>query len=221
MIVAPMTPRLTDRFGANRAVAAGMACLALAFFGISFTTVHTTYPQIIFFVAILTAGVALTMSPMTAAIMSAVPPNRAGAGSAMNDATREMGAALGVAVIGSVAASRYSRGISGVVATLSPRDAASARTSLGSALQTAARLPGNAGARLASAADHAFVAGVHWAALTGAALAAVATFAVLRWLPEELPHEGANAGAVGAAEDAAQLGLGGVPPVFADTAKSR
>ena len=48
------------------------------------------------------------MSPMTASIMSAVPARRAGAGSAMNDATRELGAALGIAVLGSVAASRYS-----------------------------------------------------------------------------------------------------------------
>ena len=51
---------------------------------------------------------ALAMSPMTAAIMSAVPARRAGAGSAMNDATRELGAALGVAVLGSIAASQYS-----------------------------------------------------------------------------------------------------------------
>ena len=47
------------------------------------------------------------MSPMTASIMAAVPARRAGAGSAMNDATRELGAALGIAVLGSVAASRY------------------------------------------------------------------------------------------------------------------
>ena len=54
-------------------------------------------------------GIALAMSPMTASIMSAVPARRAGAGSAMNDATRELGAALGVAVLGSVAASRVQR----------------------------------------------------------------------------------------------------------------
>jgi EmrB/QacA subfamily drug resistance transporter len=217
MIVAPMTPRLSDRYGANRAVAAGMALIAIAFLGMSFTTVNTDYPQILVFVGILTAGIALTMSPMTGAIMSAVPPRRAGAGSAMNDATREMGAALGVAVIGSIAASRYSRGISGAIASLSPADQSAARTSLGAALQTARHLPAEAAARLTSAADHAFVSGVHWATLTGTVLATVATFAVWRWLPHELPHEGANAGAVEAAEDAAQLGLAGVPPIFADT----
>src|SRR5258708_31595943 len=56
---------------------------------------------------------------MRAQIMSAVPPRRAGAGSAMNDATRELGAALGIAVLGSLAASRYSSVVRHLVAGLS------------------------------------------------------------------------------------------------------
>ena len=69
--------------------------------------VHSAYAFMVICFIPLTGGIALTMSPMTASIMSAVPPRRAGAGSAMNDATRELGAALGIAVLGSVAASRY------------------------------------------------------------------------------------------------------------------
>ena len=71
-------------------------------------------------------GIALSMSPMTASIMSAVPPRRAGAGSAMNDATRELGAALGIAVLGSVAASRYASSIAPALRGLSRSDQASA-----------------------------------------------------------------------------------------------
>ena len=48
---------------------------------------------------------------MTSSMMSAVPPNRAGQGSSMNDATRELGAALGVAVLGSIATSHYATAI--------------------------------------------------------------------------------------------------------------
>ena len=69
--------------------------------------VHSPYAFMVVCFIPLTGGIALTMSPMTASIMSAVPARRAGAGSAMNDATRELGAALGIAVLGSVAASRY------------------------------------------------------------------------------------------------------------------
>ena len=77
-------------------------------------------------------GIALTMSPMTAAIMSSVPPRRAGAGSAMNDATRELGAALGVAVLGSIAASQYTSHLHDALDVIpaSARDAASSSIAL-------------------------------------------------------------------------------------------
>ena len=109
----------------------------------------------------LVTGIGLTMSPMTAAIMSAVPPRRAGAGSAMNDATRELGAALGVAVLGSVAASRYTSGIDPVLADLPVADRGEAATSLASALQAASHLPADAAARVTDVAEHAFMIGVH------------------------------------------------------------
>src|SRR5205807_6934869 len=117
--------------GANRAVGSGMALVAVGFLAFSFLGVHTPYLYVLFCVLFLVSGIALTMSPMTAAIMSAVPPRRAGAGSAMNDATRELGAALGVAVLGSVAASRYSSGIKGAIAHLTGADQAAVRSSLG------------------------------------------------------------------------------------------
>jgi hypothetical protein len=157
----------------------------------------------------LMSGIALTMSPMTAAIMSAVPPRRAGAGSAMNDATRELGAALGVAVLGSVAASRYGAGIQSAIRHLAPADQASARASLGTALQTARRLPQGSATRLVSAADHAFVSGIHFAAITGAVLAGCASLLVLRFLPRHIVQHGAVHGAVEAAEDMAELRLAG------------
>jgi EmrB/QacA subfamily drug resistance transporter len=219
MIVAPLTPRITARLGANRTVATGLGFVSVGFLSLSFLKVDTSYLYVLCCMLLLVSGIALTMSPMTAAIMSAVPPRRAGAGSAMNDATRELGAALGVAVLGSVAASRYSAGISDAIAHLSPADQTAARTSLGGALQTAARLPKDVGARLISDADHAFVSGVHFAALTGSFLAACAALLVLRFLPRHIAQHGAVRGPVEAAEDMAGLGLAGTPPVPADTAE--
>ena len=217
MIVSPLTPRIIARLGANRTVSTGMALVSLGFVSFSFLTVHTAYLYVLLCVFFLMCGIALTMSPMTAAIMSAVPPRRAGAGSAMNDATRELGAALGVAVLGSVAASRYSSGIKGAIAHLSPADQAAARTSLGTALQTATRLPHDVAARLISDADHAFVSGIHFAAITGAVLAGCASLMVLRFLPRHIAQHGAVRSAGSAAEDMAELGLAGIPPVFADS----
>ena len=192
-----------------------MGLVAFGFLLFSRLEVDTSYGYVLLCVFFLMSGIALTMSPMTAAIMSAVPPRRAGAGSAMNDATRELGAALGVAVLGSVAASRYSSGISDAIAHLSPADQAAARTSLGSALQAAQHLPSDVANQLVSSAEHAFVSGIHLAALTGAVLAACASMLVLRFLPRQIGQHTGPHGAAEAAEDVAQLGLAGTPPIFA------
>jgi ABC-type transport system involved in cytochrome c biogenesis permease subunit len=135
----------------------------------------------------------------------------------MNDATRELGAALGVAVLGSIAASKYSAGLAPAIAHLPAAIQAEATTSLGGALEAAARLPAAAAGQLTSAANHAFVSGIHIAALAGAALAACASLLVMRFLPRDIPQQGAAHGPLEAAEDIAELALAGVPPVFADT----
>jgi EmrB/QacA subfamily drug resistance transporter len=216
MIVSPLTPRIVARLGSNRTVAMGMSLVSLGFLSFAFIGVHTPYAYVLLCVLFLVSGIALTMSPMTAAIMSAVPPRRAGAGSAMNDATRELGAALGVAVLGSIAASRYGSGISNAIAPLTPADQSAARTSLGAALQTASHLPSDLAAHVTSAANQAFVSGIHVAAFSGACLAAGAAMMVWRFLPHRIAQHGALASPAAAAEDAAELALAGVPPVFAD-----
>ena len=172
LIVAPMTPRIVGRIGVNRTVGLGMSLVSIGFLSFTLLKVDTSYLYVLVCMLVLISGIALTISPMTAAIMSVVPPRRAGAGSAMNDATRELGAALGVAVLGSVAASRYSAGIAHAIAPLAPGDQATASASLGAALQTAGRLPQNLAGPLVSAAEHAFVDGIHLAAFTGSVLCA-------------------------------------------------
>jgi hypothetical protein len=157
---------------------------------------------------------ALAMSPMTAAIMSAVPSRRAGSGSAMNDATRELGAALGVAVMGSVAASRYSSRLGQVTAGLPHAATAQARTSLADAIGAAHRLPSALGQKLTTGADLAFIDGIHFAVITGAGLAFIAALTVLRYLPRQIDHDTSLHGPIESAESTAELGLGGVLPAF-------
>ncbi|HMK12931.1 MAG TPA: hypothetical protein VK461_15175, partial [Acidimicrobiales bacterium] len=85
------------------------------------------------------------------------------------------------------------------------------------ALQTAARLPQDLAGPLVSAAEHAFVNGIHIAAFTGAVLCACAALAVLKFMPRQIEQRGAMHDAVSAAEDMAELGIAGVLPVFADS----
>ena len=111
-------------------IATGLALFTLL-------TPHTSYAYVVVCVVPLTAGIALSMSPMTASIMMAVPARRAGAGSAMNDATRELGAALGIAVLGSIAASKYASKIAPFLRGLSPADKSTASTSIAGAHRVA------------------------------------------------------------------------------------
>src|SRR3954469_22417094 len=140
ILVSPMTPRLSARFGANRVVSAGMASVAGGLLMFRGLTPHTPYWYVLISIVPLVSGIALSMSPMTASIMSAVPARRAGAGSAMNDATRELGAAFGIALMGSLAASRYSASLAPVTAHLPRSVQRQAGVSLADALAAADKL---------------------------------------------------------------------------------
>jgi Na+/melibiose symporter-like transporter len=216
IIVAPMTPRLNRRLGAHRTVAFGMCCIALALFLFRGLGPSTSYWRILASLVPLVVGMALSMSPMTAAIMSAVPARRAGAGSAMNDATRELGAALGIAVMGSVAASQYTRQLDSLTTGLPAAVRSQASSSLADALDAAAKLPAAAGQALTTGAQSAFIDGIHTAVTVGSVLALVAAFTVYRYLPKQLPGDASLHGPLESMEEMAELGVAGVPPVFAD-----
>ncbi len=214
IIVAPLTPRLSARFGANRAVAGGMALIAgglLLFRGLDG---NTPYWYVLICVFAFVSGMALTMSPMTAAIMSAVPARRAGAGSAMNDATRELGASLGVAVLGSVAASHFTSQMAGLTEGLPEAARTTAESSLSGAFQTASTLPAEAARALHTGAELAFLDGLHLAVAVGAILAALAGVLAYRFLPKVLSTGTALHDEVSAMETTAEL-IGGVEPIYA------
>jgi Na+/melibiose symporter-like transporter len=189
VLVATRTPRLAARFGAHRVVATGMSLVALGLLMFRGLGTDTSYLYVFACIVPLTTGIAMAMSPMTASIMSAVPARRAGTGSAMNDATRELGAALGVAVLGSLAASRYAHSLNRVIDTIPTGSRSAARASLPSAIQHSKSLAGPEAAAVTSAAQHAFVDGIHFAVTVAAALAATAAVVVYRYLPHEATHE--------------------------------
>lgn len=136
-IVSNRSARIARRFGTKRTVALGVAMAGTAFLYMSLVyTVDTTYFPWVFIGQILqAAGIGLAISPATSAVMSSVPVAKAGVGSAMNDTTRQLGGALGVAVLGTVATSIYLNGVAPLEASLSPE--AFGAVALG--LQTAIR----------------------------------------------------------------------------------
>ena len=119
MIVAPLSPRFVHRFGTKLVVAAGMALTTLGLLLMSFVSADTSYPQLAWRMVVMACGLALTMAPATESIMGSLPLAKAGVGSAVNDTTRQVGGALGVAVLGSVFTSIYG---SRVIDSLSTSD---------------------------------------------------------------------------------------------------
>jgi MFS family permease len=123
------------------------------------------------------------MAPATDSVMGAVPEEKAGVASAMNDVTRQVGGALGTAIVGSLIASFYSSRISDDVASLPESAQSAAQDSIGQANAVAATLPHSEGASLAASAADAFTGalGIGFTAAAGVAL--VGALAVKRWLP--------------------------------------
>ncbi len=203
MSLAPQVPRLVARFGAHRVVPAGLSSTALGLFVFSQMTVSSPLWSIYLSVIPLATGMALTMTPLTTLIMASVPLNRAGVGSAMNDTTRELGGALGVAVLGSVVSSVYIDRLSSVTAGLPEQVRQAAESGLGGALGAADRL-GPDGAALADAARQAFVDGMGTAAIAGGVAVLVAAVAAARLLPRGgVVPPGAHPGYAGSPEEGA------------------
>jgi len=182
MLMAPRSPALVRRFGAKSVVAAGLLLVTVAL--ASYQLLTTTTPIWVLAVAffIQGAGMGLVMPPSTEAVMSVVPRQRAGAGSALTNTARQVSGALGVAVLGSVLAQVYRSQLSPHLGNL-PAAARDAATGSITASQAVAARLGPAGRELARFADSSFVHAMHVTTLISAAITLLGALIVMRWMP--------------------------------------
>lgn len=211
MATAPQTPKLVARFGANKVGFTGLSLVTIGMIGATQFAVDSAYLFVIVTMCILAMGMAMTMTPMTTQLMASVPRDRAGMGSATNDTTRELGGALGVAVLGSLVTSQYTSGMEGALGNVPDQVRDVAEGSLGGAL--ALVRDGALPESIIGAAKSAFVDGFSMAATVAAVVVGLAAIAVLKLLPSdrnspEITGEPAHAqGPVGASDDADDLDL--------------
>ena len=194
MILAPNSPRLVERVGTKVVVATGLALMAVGLITMAGVSASSPYPDIVWRMVIMAAGMGLTMAPATESIMGSLPLAKAGVGSAVNDTTRQVGGALGVAVIGSVASSLYASHVADAVAKAPvqppPGVLAQIKEQIGGALAIADRLDLP---ELSTAARNAFVDGMHAGVLVAAGAALLGVILTLLWLPARAREEGAAA----------------------------
>jgi EmrB/QacA subfamily drug resistance transporter len=178
MVVAPLSPRLTERFGSKRMVAAGLSTAALGLLVLSRVTVTSGYGLVLAGLVLMSLGIATGMVPATDSIMGSLPREKAGVGSAVNDTTRQVGGALGVAVLGSLLASGYRSHL--VTGGLTGSALTEAKGSVGGALQVARRLGDEA---LAASGRASYVHGMRLSLVVGAVFILGGALLSLLYLP--------------------------------------
>jgi EmrB/QacA subfamily drug resistance transporter len=176
----PLSAKLADRFGTRAVVAVGLTVVAAALFLLSGAETDSGYSLVASALVLLGLGMGATMAPATESIMSSVPKDNAGVGSAMNDTVRLVGGTLGVAILGSLLSSGYGADMEPAVKSLPQPTADAASDSLGHASVVADQIGGRAGRALSNAAETAFTTAMSSTltvaaitALTGAVLALV------------------------------------------------
>lgn len=171
---------LAPRFGSKVVVASGLAALGSSFLWVSTMDVDVSYamtiaPQMV----LMGLGLGLITTPATESIMRVLPPARAGVGSAVNDATRELGGTLGVAVVGSLFSSLYGSRLASLLdGRLDAALLAEARESVGFSDALASRVPG-----VTAAMNDAFMQGLSTSCIVVGALCLLGSAGALLALP--------------------------------------
>jgi EmrB/QacA subfamily drug resistance transporter len=169
IFAAPMAAKMTVRFGARPIVTAGLALVASGLTLLSTAEVGSGYGLIAAVLVLMGFGMGLAMTPATEALMSSLPKEQAGVGSAMNDTVRQIGGALGVAVLGSLLTSGYRADMAGAPEA--------AQDSVGAAVGIAGQAGNDA---LAVAAQSAFVDAMSTTVLVAAAVAMLGS--IVAWV---------------------------------------
>ena len=163
-----LAPRLTARFGTRWLCASGLVLIGIGLAIIAQLGANTPYLAMAGGLVVLGAGMGAAMTPATTAITEALPPAQQGVGSALNDLSREVGGALGIAVIGSILTAAYRSNLD--IAGLPARVAAKAKGSFAIATHLPAPSPHRA--------NDAFVTAMHVSLLVAAGVALVAAIGI-------------------------------------------
>jgi EmrB/QacA subfamily drug resistance transporter len=177
-----IAPRFADRYGLRVVTVPGMLLIAVGLYLVSRLGVDATYPDFLWPLLAMGAGLGLITAPATTAIVAATPVEKHGVAAAVNDASREIGAAIGVAVAGSALAAGYTDRIQPVLPTIPPPARQPIADSLAAALQVTEQ-SGPSAEHLADIAREAFAHGNSQAALALCAITTISAVILGIWAP--------------------------------------
>ncbi len=182
LVASTRSASLVRRLGAKAVAAGGLAMVTGALIGYHALTQATPILPLesIFFLQ--GAGMGIVVPVATESVMSVVPREHGGAGSAITNTSRQVAVALGVAVLGSVLARAYRADVAPGLAALPAGSRAAATQSIAATEAAAARL-GHGGAPLAALAHRSFVHGMHVTTVISAVIAAGGAVLIAMWMP--------------------------------------
>ena len=194
MVCALLSNRWVQRWGHKVVVASGLVVVTVAL--LTFDTLDATSStlHVIAISGLLGLGMGNIMAPATDSIMGSLPRAKAGVGSAVNDTTRQVGGAIGVAVLGSLLASHYTSHITNRLAgVIPPQVLALVQNNVGQAVVVAREAPPAQpfADQIIRAARESFVGGMHLAFTVAAGITLVAALGVARFLPSRPRDEDA------------------------------
>jgi EmrB/QacA subfamily drug resistance transporter len=182
LVFAPRSAAMVRKYGAKAVCAVGLAVTSLALAMFAFVQSDTPIWLVAVIAFLQGAGLANVMPPATESIMSTLPREKAGVGSAVSNTVRQVGGALGVAVLGSVLSAVYRAQIKPDLAGLPRPVRELASESISGAYAVAPKL-GTGAPALLDAGNNAFVHAMHWAAAGSAITGLLGMIVVLLWLP--------------------------------------
>lgn len=184
MLGAGISAGAVRRLGARVVTSAGLVLMAVGLLGFALIRVDSGDLFVGMLLFVCSAGIGLAMTPATDAIMGALPPDQFGVGSAVNDTTREVGGAMGIAILGSLFATAYSDRLRPQLPPNVPEDVARIVTdSLAGAMAVAEQVGGAIGQALVVAAQDAFVAAMALTTVVGSVIAFGGVLVAVIWMP--------------------------------------
>lgn len=178
-------PRLACRYGARAVMVGGLVMLASGAIGVAWGASAEGYWPVVTAEGFMMGGLALLGGPATESIIDALPPAKHGVASAVNDITRQLGVALGVAMLGSLFNAAYRAEIAADSSGLSDDLVAKTQDSAAEGLDLAGSLAGDLASVQTAVVEHAVAVGFMVAMLAAALVIGLAAIGVWRWCPAD------------------------------------
>ncbi|MFA7322730.1 MAG: MFS transporter [Candidatus Nanopelagicales bacterium] len=193
ILVVPRAPWIMQRFGLRRTIAFGTAMTGVAALVMSTTSTTSPYWMLGLAFASMAMAFSIFMPASTEAMMTAVPPEKSGGASALNQITRQTGQALGVALLGGLATVGFQRYFSQQAPSIpqvSAEDLQHANASLSAAVHVADSLPESLHAALMEIAGNAYISGMRIALIVAAVLAFIGAAYAVKAIPARISQAG-------------------------------